>query len=147
MSEKFKNEKYDSLKRIFFSDIYSEKMYKLSFSVLSLCGYYDVENKDKEIQDELLKLNKYLLNFELLNSLTEKLNSTSGKNFQWSPHLNRNDLPQNLTLAPTFNVENIDTSKLLDLIDKIRIEINNQPVNFKILFSYIKKKAKEEGDL
>ncbi|HMQ07941.1 MAG TPA: hypothetical protein PKC30_11610 [Saprospiraceae bacterium] len=87
MSEKYKNEKHESLKRVLFSDIYSEKMYKLSFSVLSLCGYYDPENKEKEIYDELLKLNKYLLNFELLNRLTDKLDSTSGKNFQWSPHL------------------------------------------------------------
>jgi hypothetical protein len=136
----------ESLRKVLFNKWIPSQLEKANL-IVSLCNYYNSDNKNSEINDELKKLNSMLLNYELLEKLTNNLYSITNKNFLWEPHFHRDEMPQNINLSPTFNIGTIDLSGILNEIDKIRAEINNQPINFNLLISFISKEAKETGDL
>jgi hypothetical protein len=119
---------------------------KVNF-IFSLCSYYNNENKDIEIGDELKKLNDNLLDYELLLKLTQNLKEIASKNFNWDPHFHREGVHPNLTLSPTFNIENINVTEIITEVGNIRAAINNRSVNLNTLISYISKRAIENGDL
>jgi hypothetical protein len=138
----------DALRIVLF-DYYGFGQLKKANLIVSLCGYYNNDNRSSEVNDELVKLNRNLLNYELLDKLTKSINRLADKdiNYSFEPRYHRDEGLQNMNLSPTFNIGNIDFSKIIDEIEILRNEINNHLVNFNVLISYISKRCEETGDL
>jgi hypothetical protein len=135
-----------SLRNVLFDDWSLSLKRKLN-RIVSLSNYYNSEYNNPQIIGELIKLNSNLLNYELLDDLTDILRRFHEKDFHWNPGINYDKITENINLSPTFNMEFKDISMIINEIEKIRSDINNQPVNLNILISFISKRAKEEGDL
>ena len=115
--------------------------------IVSLCGFYRTDNIDPEIEENLKKLQDSLIDYQVLDNLTNSLQSLTSRNFNWIPNFHRDEMPENLTISPTFNIGNIDTSKVIAAIEKIRNRISSRKIDRSILLSFIVKRASENGDL
>ncbi len=146
MNKESLKELQESLRKVLF-DEWSPSQLKKANLIISLCNFYKSGNKDTEIDSELQKLNDNLLDYELLEKLTNNLDRLTAKDFRWDPHFHREEMPQNINLSPTFNIGNIDVSGIITEIENIRNAINNRSVNLNILISFISKRAEETGDL
>jgi uncharacterized protein YutD len=135
-----------ALQNVLFHGYYPDQSGKANY-IVSLCNYYNSDNNNTEIDDELKKLNDQLLDYELLGKLTGVLRSISEKDFSWEPRFHREKMAQNISLSPTFNFGNIDASDIISEIENIRNSINNRSVNMNLLIAFIAKRAKESGDL
>lgn len=115
--------------------------------IISLCNYYQTENTDAEVINELKKLSDNLLDYELLEKLTNNLNNITSKDFRWEPRFFHEEMQKNISLSPTFNVASIDVADIVSAMENIRNAINSRSVDLNILISFISKRAKETGDL
>lgn len=146
MNKETLKELRSSLKKVLFND-WSPSQSEKANHIISLCNYYNIGNLDTEVNSELKKLNENLLDYELLEKLTRNLNSLTDKDFRWEPRFHREEMPQNISLSPTFNIGIIDVSGIITEIENIRNAINNRSVNLNILISFISKRVEETGDL
>ena len=117
---------------------------------VSLCNYYNCDKEAPEIIEDLKLLSESIIDYELLEKLTENLDRLTSKSFSWHPdfhHLHREEMAQNITLSPTFQIGDIDLASLLTEIEKIRTDIKSRKINLNSLISFILRKAKESSDL
>lgn len=143
----------NALKKVLFDDQYpnnlnSPKLSEKVSLIFSLCNYYNVKEGSPELYEDLKRLNECLVNYELLKALTDNLTRLASKDFYWSPdfHHFHGEMPQNITLSPTFQMGNIDFSSLISEIEKIRSDIESRKINLNSLISYISRKARESDD-
>lgn len=152
MKSELKKSLQNALKKVLFDDqtpynLNSPKLSEKVSLIVSLCNYYNVEEGSPELA-ELKRLNECLVNFELLKVLADNLTRLASKDFHWNPDFHRfhSEMPQNITLSPTFQMGNIDFSSLISEIEKIRSDIESRKINLISLISYISRKAKESND-
>lgn len=136
----------DSLNELLFKP-FRRELSEQAGIIISLCCYYGTESLPEEIQTELIQLNAQRPMLVALETLLEAIDGRRSHDFRWDPHFYREQIPEHLTLSPTFNVQRGDHGAIAEEIKMIRLKLDDHPVNLPLLISYITKMAKESGDL
>ena len=130
-----------------FGENYSDMSYRKASLTVALFGYFAGDEVSDDPRVEISKLNSIVESLRILEALLTTLKASNRNEFQWEPHFHREEMPQSLTLSPTFNVEKPDYTALINEIEKIRNELKQTPVKTELLISYITKQASAEGYL
>lgn len=132
----------ESLSSILFKKLNSNDRAKLS---ISLCNYYGSEKMEDEVKNELTKLNKNLVNYELFDQLKFNLTEAIRRRFYEGNRFEEHN--QHMHQPEALNIINIDLTSLITELGKIREVLSTDPVDFNVLIQFISKRAKEAGDL
>ena len=130
-----------------FGENYTDMTYRKASLIVGLLGYFAEEDASDEIHAETSKLTSIIESLRILESLLSIFESRGRNEFRWEPHFHREEMPQSLTLSPTFNVQQPDDTPLISEIEKIREEIKQAPIKLELLINYITKRASAEGYL
>ncbi len=136
----------DALRAVLFN-IYRPNPYQKAGFIIGLCGFYGSESLPDDVQAELTKLTQQQPTLHALTELLSTLNKSRSNEFRWEPHLHRENIPQHLTMNPTFNVQRGDDASIVAEIEKLRSELSAAPVNIDLLVAFISKMARTAGDL
>jgi len=115
-------------------------------NVIALVAYYGSNALPGEIGNGVAKLQCKLPTLQMFQSLLHAQERRHTHDFRWEPHLRENG-DASINLSPTFSVHGVDDSKLISEIDKLRIDLEREPVDLVPLIHFIKTRAHESGDL
>jgi hypothetical protein len=128
-------------------NVFRPDPYQKAGFIIGLCGYYGGKAMPEDVKAELSKLTAQQTNLHALKELLETLEKSRSNEFRWEPHFHREHMPEHLTMNPTFNVQRGDDANIVAVIEKLRSELNNDPVSIDLLLAFIARMARETGDL
>lgn len=134
------------LKMVLFNEWRPQPSDKASF-IISLCGYYGKGAIPEDVQTELNKLSSQQPTLLALETLLKALERSRSKEFRWDPHFDRQHMPNQITMNPTFNIQIGDDESIVAEIEKVRSELRQESADIAKLIGYIGNMAREAGDL
>ena len=117
--------------------------YKAATTLIGLVGAFSSNGTPESIQEDVTLLSNRIINLRILEELLGTVGHYATKRLQWSPDFQRENIPQQLTLSPNFNVASEEL--VVGEISKIRLELTQSNIDYSKIIGWISKRATEEG--